>query len=1262
LETLRIYLRSNLLEDRDLIAKRLLSPYVEYDELGEELPSVDRGQTIEQVLANRNGVVVLGDAGIGKTTFLRQALDLFSQRALKQIEDKNAADTCIIPYFLSGRNLARDPSARLANLLSAQHEKLVADVGLTFRPLFLIDGLDEISGRHVEKALGSIISFFAGSPHSFLLASRTVFFQFFREIFLNAKIDAFRMQRLTSEQAELLCLQNGCVYDSILQQSQYYGFSDMLYNPQTLNFMIEVYKGSNLPDTKSDLFGLFIRGQLKKNNLMVRDEFYEIIRDIALLMELLERNVVSIEEFEQLVRTRYKMRTSQVASVYDKLNRSGLIVAEGRFIRFEHRSLGEFLAAERIAGEPLSQIQNYVLLVKTNMIKPSWSNTLSFLIEMHDGLRNRCVSDFPRVCLEVTPSVFTADQKKRIFDALYNSFSFNNPQFLYSTNKINAYRLGYFASKRVLKRLLTDITGGSSWAKANAAFILGHVGTRKVVSVLKSVAFDKQNHKIARLSALESLGMIGNADDIDEIKDDLANEKELNDHYAITVAMLAGGERIEDLMQVLSYLRKMISMNVIEVCRKLKSKVAMEKVLDFLISHPEYMKGFELKTYLRKLLGNLRRLWSNRISGKLATLLLVLWRNQIRLEDEYQNLIIDAIETRDAQRRVIRSIIVSSDVKMGRLHNLEPIIGRCLTSNLARLLIKLCNDPDILVYFAHEVQRRKNPEASKIYEIIKPHTAGLLAKYENNLDVFRKKQMQEKKKKMSQEFRLARELRSGRDISKILSLAHTVPTSGWPSLSQRQKTTLSVIIVDHLHKTTALNNLTWGPGDTYQCNRYSHDSSLLCLKIVHHYNLMLADSTLLVSHLFYGGEHEDLIIRYFEKNTMTIEDNRCLDSLFKMELPGMGLRPLIEFIGKVKVGGGVILMRLLQLIRSQTLDAQLRIDALRAYMKVGDSSITGFLVEIQESSCDRLADEATKELVKRQHVPTILRLLESLLRGKIQIPSGTAWSWSKSGIDWFDLIESADRNVWKALLKVMNYAINNQKHGFLYSVLLRMARINRRQTLDMIQKQLTSATDTTLRSMLAQLETEFEPQELHEVGKVKDIKDALKIIASTKALHKVVIFVEGPNDIILYRAIQARFSAEGILPQDVKYFFVQKGGWDNIYAERSNFGEWIEMFRPDPIFILVDRDARRQRTISECEEIWNQLGIPYHVLVRRSPEDYYSNGLLKKVFGRIPDSKDEIKNQTVRIAKALTLQDIKGTDLYDVFAKTLKEIAESNSV
>ncbi|MGD0237370.1 MAG: hypothetical protein ABSC55_22925, partial [Syntrophorhabdales bacterium] len=685
------------------------------------------------------------------------------------------------------------------------------------------------------------------------------------------------------------------------------------------------------------------------------------------------------------------------------------------------------------------------------------------------------------------------------------------------------------------------------------------------------------------------------------------------------------------------------------------SKTAMETVLDYLSSHTEYLEGDELMTYAEKLLGNLTRLWSDGISRKLSSLLLALSRKQIWLRNEYQNLIVEAIAKNDPQRHAIRRILIAPDVQIERLHTLDAIIARCLTADLARLLVELCTDPPTLVHFAREVDRRNNLATTEIYEILKPHTAGLLNKYEENVRAFTEKQERERKKKMLQEFRLTCELRSGKEIAKIQQLAHEVPASRWPDLTQRQKNVLSALIGDHMIKTSALDNVTWLSKETYQYQRYPHDSSLLCLRMVRHYNLQLSDSSMLINHLPYGGEHEQLIISYFQSNGLTNGDKRILEALLNMALPEIGLRPLICMIRELRVSTETILAKLAQVVRDQSRDSYFRLDVLRAYIKAGDSSTTDFLIEILRDPDERLVKEATEELVRRQHVPTIMRLLKGLVIGKPQIPNGTVWSFRESGIEWFDLIETSDRAVWMALSKVMNYTIESRKYSFLYSLITKMARINRRQTLGIIQKRLPSARDPSLRSMLTRFESEFEVLELHEIGRIKSINNALEIIAYTKALRRIYIFVEGPNDAILYRAIQAKFSDVGILPRDVKYFFVPQGGWDNIYAQRANFGDWIEMHRPDPIFILVDRDAK-PGTINDCEAAWRRLGIPYHILKRRSPEDYYPKELLKRILGHTPNSKAEIKNRIAKIAESLTLRDIIGTDLYQVFANTLKNV------
>lgn len=1260
MEDLRQYLKQlTTASELNLITNRQLVAYELHSESG--LGSFYFGQQnkIEDLLQNRRRILVLGDAGMGKTTFLRQISKSYANLALEQIEREDAQVVCIIPYLITVKNIATKNIRSLVSKLSVYHKRgrFHDGKGMKFQALYLIDGIDEIPSRWAEKGIDRIISFVEESADKFIVASRTIFFQFFQNKFIEAGIEPFQLVPLTSEEIERICLQSACSYEVLYERSQYYGFSDMLHNPQTLEFMIEANKASLVPHSKSDLFRMFVNSRLSKNRLSTESEYYKILRDLALIMELLERNTISFAEFRSIIETRYSNILPQIDDIYDNLNRSGLLVGEGsNHIQFEHRSLGEFLASERIAGEPLNQILDFVLIRGANLIKPSWSSTLSFLIELQPQLREYCSGNFPMECLEATPSVFTEDEKKRIFEFIYRAFNVENSEFLYRTNKIKAHRLGYFAPRQIQNRLLNDIAAESVWSKANAAFLLGYVGTKRAVPALKSVAFNKQCNSTARLSALESIGTIGSITDIADIKNDLKGERDLKDHYAITIANLAGNRNIDELMESLQHLRSIVSMDVIEICRTLKTKVAMERVLDFLIIHTDYMKGHELATYVGKLLGNLSNLWSKSICRKVANLLVNVERKRIYLSKDYETLFTEAIERNDSHGQVIKWIIRHSDIDTKSFHIIDSIMGKLLTPDLAKFLVKHVKNALTLVHFAHEVHLKNNPMAQQIWSIFKPHTDGILAKQEEFDSTREHQRTKDKQKRLKQALRFDKEMKFGKDLSKIRNLMKIVPSSEWPGLDETRKKELAQLVTKHMIQTVASKNLTWISNNSCQIKPFAVEVSLLYLKIIDHYNINMPDSSILIKHIFYGYEHERLIIDYFKRNGLKSKDLRTIDGLFCLGLPEMGLRPLIQFINEFKANNGLIPDKLVHIIRDQNRDLQLCIDAFRTYVKICDCDVIPFLLEIANSFQERLSSEATVELVKRQHIQTIMKLFNKIIQCELEIPDEPMASLSRSDLDWMEHIQTTNQIVLKGFEKIIDYAIQQQKYSFVYWALQKMARIDSSKALKLVQSKLEPATDPMYRSLLNRLKTEFEILQLHQLGKMRDIDSALEFISSTKPLRKAIIFVEGIHDVELYDALIKKFCEAGILPKDFQYFIDPKGGWPNIYSQRSNFGQWIDLNRPNPVFILFDRDIAH-RQILECEKIWKQIRLPYHILERRTPEKYYSKTLLRKVFGdHIPSSANEIKNRTRAIAEAMTLRDIQGTDLYEALAVKLRRI------
>jgi hypothetical protein len=249
------------------------------------------------------------------------------------------------------------------------------------------------------------------------------------------------------------------------------------------------------------------------------------------------------------------------------------------------------------------------------------------------------------------------------------------------------------------------------------------------------------------------------------------------------------------------------------------------------------------------------------------------------------------------------------------------------------------------------------------------------------------------------------------------------------------------------------------------------------------------------------------------------------------------------------------------------------------------------------------------------------------------------------------------KEIWKGLYKLVNLAIRTKKHQFFEVLSKTMGQINRRRTIDYLKSKKV-AVDPDFKFQIGRLVSEFETLELHEMGRAKDITDALRIIKTIPSVRKIVIFVEGPRDRTLYEQLINKFQKVKILPQNVRFITSQKGGWSNIHAERFRYNSWIDENRPEPIFVLVDADCDDKKIIKDCEKEWKRLGIPYHILQRGKPEKYYPEEVLKKVFGgTVPSSDETIKNRTAEIAALLSIEDIKGTDMHEVFSVKLKKIA-----
>lgn len=383
-------------------------------------------------------ILILGEAGSGKTTSLRHI-------------SNHQANSCLEPLKIKGQvtfpvyvNFSRFKEGDLSDYFKASLPPDIFSL-LQKRPtdfknwrfIYLLDGLDEIPLDDILNRLRNIISnsmAFKSASDLVILSSRPIFYESYRSTFELWPIQVYHLAHLTWEQISSYCKQKGCEPEELFRESARLDFDELLRNPLNLKLALDLLKNEGqLPSTKSDLFERIV--QLKTSQRPIRPferkGLLEGLRDIALVMEMLQRNYLTTIETTKVLHEVTGTGPSPPDELIEELEITGIIIKSEDIIRFEHRALGEYLAATRLRNEPIPRLREYLLVGQTRL-NPSWANTASFLLETNSSFRQFCCLEIPNACIGASPGGFSAEQRQSVFDRLYSEINERNPHFIYS--------------------------------------------------------------------------------------------------------------------------------------------------------------------------------------------------------------------------------------------------------------------------------------------------------------------------------------------------------------------------------------------------------------------------------------------------------------------------------------------------------------------------------------------------------------------------------------------------------------------------------------------------------------------------------------------------------------------------------------------------------------------------------------------------------------------------------------------------------------
>ena len=410
------------------------------------------GEDINEVIKKQNLILLLGDAGTGKSF------------ELVNIYWHYENDNEYFPIWVNLRNTNYSDVVKYVNI--AQNNTIDRKI-----PLLIMDGLDEMDGEKIAELIKELGSATQGNPEvKILLSARTNY-----RVNIDNHFVEYKILPLNTEQISAVAIDNGII--NTTNFLKYLKSTDCMTLAQTpfyLFDMIRIYKETESLPKREQLLDNMISYRFKKgderypcaNKDRLLANEYELrlkLEELSFIMQLL--HIFAIENME------YTRCFS--SAIRELFNKSGLILCkESDYTmvwEFEHNIFREFLVAKYLSDVSINKLLQIITYDKDNkLLRPSWVNILSFLIPMRkdDCLISWLIDNAPETIYKFESDRITAKERDKIFVQLMQD-SFDKRIPIYALHEEE--RLAqFFQSKYALSFLLEIISN-----PVNNAALLG---------------------------------------------------------------------------------------------------------------------------------------------------------------------------------------------------------------------------------------------------------------------------------------------------------------------------------------------------------------------------------------------------------------------------------------------------------------------------------------------------------------------------------------------------------------------------------------------------------------------------------------------------------------------------------------------------------------------------------------------------------------------------------------------------------------------
>lgn len=327
-------------------------------------------QSVKQLFSSTKFLTIIGEAGSGKSTLIKY---LF----LNTIEEKFGFPILIeLRYLNEYTGSLRDyVITEIFKLYEIGKNELIINRFLyTGNLIFFFDGYDEIKYDKKEEIVKDIDTFIKMyNRNKYIITSRP-----HANIELLPLFTNFTVKPLSKKGINSMIDRQGLKKDfaekikTTISNDENVNYVNFLYNPLLLSMFILTFQSySQIPDRKSTFYrqvfeALFSRHDSESKLGFVRDKkcglnkdgFLDILKPFSFISYFDNKIIFEKEYFESkvnIIKTKKEIELDNEYFLYDLLVSIALLIKDGLYYTFPHRSIQEYFAASFIKNLPSAQ-------------------------------------------------------------------------------------------------------------------------------------------------------------------------------------------------------------------------------------------------------------------------------------------------------------------------------------------------------------------------------------------------------------------------------------------------------------------------------------------------------------------------------------------------------------------------------------------------------------------------------------------------------------------------------------------------------------------------------------------------------------------------------------------------------------------------------------------------------------------------------------------------------------------------------------------